>query len=254
MATEKTDTLQRIELAEGVEIRLRTAGPFVRAAAWLVDLGLQVCILVLLAIFGGMLLEGIGFNVAFGFFLISAFVLFWFYNVYYELRRNGATPGKRMMGLRVVQPSGIPVRLTHSVVRNFVRLVDCLPVLPLVSPNVSMGDPFVLPTYGLGIAVCLFTRNFQRLGDLAAGTVVIYAKPYEMHSPGLREEIPFIRPMHPLAREEQQAAVMFLERAPMFSDSRKEELADHAEPLTGETGSEGVRTLMGVGAWVRDSG
>ena len=170
---EKLDTLKRIELAEGVEVRLRAAGPFVRAVAWMTDLLIQLVVLFLLVVLAQALLRGSAVLVTGGLYWILLFLLFWFYNIYFEVRHKGATPGKRWMGLRVVQPSGIPVRFTHSVVRNFVRIVDCLPVLPLLSPGVTIGDVTSLPTYGLGVAVCLFTKNFQRLGDLAAGTVVI---------------------------------------------------------------------------------
>ena len=159
---DRIDTLQRIELAEGVEVRLRTAGPFVRGAAWLADLAIQLLIMfVVILIVSQMAISGGNSMIPRGILLLLGFGLIWFYNVFFELRKHGATPGKRWMGLRVVQTSGIPVKITHSITRNFVRIIDGFPLLPLASSSLDFGNPTSIPTYGLGVAVCLFTKNFQ---------------------------------------------------------------------------------------------
>src|SRR6218665_196610 len=160
MALEKLDTLQTVELAEGIEIRLRIAGPLVRAGAYLVDLVIRMLILSVasFAIFIGGL--AIGGQVAIGLSMLAWFLLDWFYPVFFEAGKRGATPGKRIAGLRVVQATGSPITLGQAVVRNFLRFID--------------GMPFF--TYGIGLGSCLASRRFQRLGDLAAGTVVVYTK------------------------------------------------------------------------------
>ena len=251
---DRIDTLQRIELAEGVEVRLRTAGPFVRGAAWLADLMIQLVIMFLVGLVVNLMAASSGNEtVPTGIFLLLGFALIWFYNVFFEIGKHGATPGKRWMGLRVVQTSGIPVKITHSITRNFVRIIDGFPLLPLASSSLDFGNPTSLPTYGLGVAVCLFTKNFQRLGDLAAGTVVVYTEPFEVNTKPMREPIQPLRPLFVLNKEEQLAILMYLERASTFSDARKEELADNVDNLTGQKGRGGVRTLLGIGLWLRDS-
>ena len=253
---DRIDTLQRIELAEGVEVRLRAAGPFVRGAAWLADFGIQLLIFFLLSLVVNLLFATSGNErVPMGILLLGLFFLMWFYNVFFELRKHGATPGKRWMGLRVVQSSGIPVKVTHSITRNFVRVIDAFPLLPLMSASsLDFGSLLAIPTYGLGVAVCVFTKNFQRLGDLAAGTVVVYSEPFEVNTKPMREPLQQLRPLFALNKEEQQAILMYLERASTFSDARKEELAAHVENLTGQKGQKGVKTLLGIGLWLRDSG
>ncbi len=93
-------------------------------------------------------------------YLIVAFLLEWLYPVAFELTRWGATPGKRALGLKVVMDNGLPVTPAASLTRNLLRVADFLPFL-----------------YGFA-TVCLLTRrDFKRLGDLAAATLVVYQPP-----------------------------------------------------------------------------
>ena len=105
----KLDTLQSVELAEGVEIRLRMAGPILRAGAYLIDLLIRGSVLLV----GGFLLSlagvAIGGRVASGLMLLAWFLMDWLYPVVFEAGKRGATPGKRLLGLRVVQASGSPI-------------------------------------------------------------------------------------------------------------------------------------------------
>jgi len=78
------------------------------------------------------------------------------YHVIFETVWNGETPGKRWMGLRVIKDGGYPVDFRSVVVRNLMRAADTLPLL-----------------YSLGLVVALLHRRYQRLGDMAAGTLVI---------------------------------------------------------------------------------
>ncbi len=83
------------------------------------------------------------------------FVLFWGYHVWWELRREGQTIGKRALGLRVVDTRGLPVSLQQSMVRNVVRVVD------------------LTPAAGIGMMCALLDPHQRRLGDLLAETVVV---------------------------------------------------------------------------------
>ena len=84
-------------------------------------------------------------------------ILFWFgYFVLFEVLQSGRTPGKRLLKLRVVTDVGGPVGWTESLIRNVLRAVDSLPMF-----------------YGVGFLTMLLNRRSQRVGDLAAGTIVI---------------------------------------------------------------------------------
>lgn len=234
--TESLDTLQAVELAEGVEIRLRIAGPLPRAGAYLIDMLLRVVIMVAGSIalsVAGWVING---KIAQGLMLLAWFMLDWAYPVLFEASKRGATPGKRMAGLRVVQASGSPITFGQAVVRNFLRFVDSMPLF----------------TYAFGMTSCLASKRFQRLGDLAAGTVVIYDR---MPSQPMMAA-PF--PVSPLplpvglTADETRALALFRERAGWWSEGRRVEIADQAAALTGVTGPAGVNRLMAMAHWVQE--
>jgi uncharacterized RDD family membrane protein YckC len=84
------------------------------------------------------------------------FLIYWGYYVLFEYLWNGQTPGKRVVHIRVVRTDGNPAGVVEVMVRNLVRIVDFLP-----------------SGYGLGLLVMFFNRQARRLGDFAAGTLVI---------------------------------------------------------------------------------
>jgi uncharacterized RDD family membrane protein YckC len=104
-------------------LEFRLAGPIVRAAAWAIDAVIRAVLYLALAIIMS-LFGGVGMAVM----LIGFFLIEWFYPVIFELH-NGATPGKRMMGILVIQDNGTPVTPSASVIRNLLRTADFLPVL-----------------------------------------------------------------------------------------------------------------------------
>jgi len=87
--------------------------------------------------------------------LVTA-IFYWGYYVYFEMLWNGQSPGKRWVGLRVIRSDGTPITLSESLIRNLARLVDFLPV-----------------AYGIGIITMFIDKQSRRLGDLAAGTLVV---------------------------------------------------------------------------------
>jgi uncharacterized RDD family membrane protein YckC len=233
---DKLDTLQAVELAEGVVIRLRVAGPLLRAGAYLIDGVIRgaVTAVVALAVMASGLV--VGDRVGFGLLALFGFVMEWFYPMVFEAGRRGATPGKRLLGLRVVQVTGSPVSWGQAFVRNILRWVDAMPGL----------------TYGFGLASCLATQRFQRLGDLAAGTVVIYDR--EPILPRLAAPPPIAAVALPvgLTADETGALVSFRERAGLWQAWRREEIAAKAEALSGAQGPEGVSRLMAMAHWVQE--
>ncbi len=230
----RLDTLQRIELAEGVEIQLRPAGPTARLLAACVDLLIRIGIFVGLAILLAVAERWIGANVVEALLLLSLFGLEWLYFVWFESRPSGASPGKRAFGLRVVQVNGSPPALGQVVLRNLLRWIDFLPF-----------------AYLTGLVSCMLNRRFQRLGDLVADTLVVYHRPQPRAPSQPAGPVPLLAPPVALTREEQQAVVAFGDRVAMWTDSRREELASHAVALTGAGGREGVRRLLGMGQWIR---
>jgi uncharacterized RDD family membrane protein YckC len=145
---------RRILTPEHVEVRLVPAGLGSRALAAGIDLGL---VLAASAFVGTMLvaampLGGLGLAAA----ITAAFLIKWGWHVYFETRHDGRTPGKRLLGLRVVDGRGLPIGLAQSFVRTVVRVLDGMPLL-----------------YGLGGLVCQVERHRRRLGDLVADTLVI---------------------------------------------------------------------------------
>ena len=87
---------------------------------------------------------------------LIAFAFFWGYYIFFEMLWNGQSPGKRWAGLRVIRTDGTPITLAESIVRNLVRLVDFLPAY-----------------YGVGVVTMFVNGQSRRLGDLAAGTLVV---------------------------------------------------------------------------------
>lgn len=144
--------------------------------------------------------------------VLLVFLVTWGYFVAFELLWNGQTPGKRVVGIRVLTDRGEPVTLVHTLVRNLLRIVDFLPT-----------------SYMVGAICILVTRRSQRLGDLAAGTVVVRER---------REAVPrALPPLDPaLALSPQLASVFsaedvalardFLVRADELAAPQRQALAD----------------------------
>jgi uncharacterized RDD family membrane protein YckC len=234
------DTPRVVTTPEGIELTLKVAGPVARARAWAVDALIRgvayIALATAAAAFGG-----------FGTGVVLLFLFFaeWAYPVLFEVFWNGATPGKRACHLRVLHDDGTPVSWRASVIRNTIRAVDFLPLF-----------------YGFGLVSCLLNRDFKRLGDLAAGTVVVYMPP----SSALRANIarraqsddnatPSMPQVAPgalrvkravsLSLDEQRAVINFAERRARWSDQRAGELAQHAgELVDGAEGAAAVDRLV----------
>jgi uncharacterized RDD family membrane protein YckC len=149
-----------IETPEGVDLQLTLAGIGSRFASAVVDGIIEVVILValsLLLVGGGSIgltPENGGFAVAL--YTVAAFLVIVGYDVAFEVLNSGRTPGKRLNGLRVVREGGEPVTFVSSSIRNILRIIDILPLVYLVGC----------------VSILVSSRN-QRIGDLAAGTLVV---------------------------------------------------------------------------------
>jgi len=178
--TQSYDTLQ-IDTPENVSFGYDVAGIGSRFLAALVDTTLMLLLQVI--IFGTLFLV-VGGSEFFsssapawmvGILSFIAFLFFWGYYIFFEVIWNGQSPGKRMVGLRVIRVDGTPVTAAEVVIRNLVRLIDFLP-----------------SAYGVGVIAMFVNDKSRRLGDLAAGTVVVHDRAVQ----GL-DELAAARPQAP---------------------------------------------------------
>jgi len=150
-----------IETPEHVRVSYEIAGFGSRFLAALMDHIIQLAVLAVLGVILAAL-ASLSPKIPFGaqevlvVLLAGIGLIFIGYFVLFEMLWNGQTPGKRQAGLRVIRDNGTPITLTESLLRNVIRLVDLLPFY-----------------YGLGILSMLLSRQSKRLGDYAAGTVVV---------------------------------------------------------------------------------
>lgn len=228
------DTRIEIVTPENIAFQYRVAGPFRRLPAYLIDVLVKagtIFILWLVLSFGFGMIGQLGFGVGMG--LVAWFLLDWFYGGLFETYWNGQTPGKRMMRIRVVSDEGQPINGWQAVLRNFLRSADALP------PVFEFAElPISFPTYLLGLLTATMNDRYQRLGDLAAGTMVIIEEPQrhygmvpinEPEALRLAGELPAsFRASRGLAR----ALAAYVQRRQTFPWRRRIEIAMHVgEPL-----------------------
>jgi uncharacterized RDD family membrane protein YckC len=156
-----------IETPEHIQVSYELAGIGSRALAGLFDTllqGLLTTAVVLgllwlsvtlnladtLGVAAGIIIGALGFLVATAYFVVS------------EMTMNGQSPGKRLAGLRVVRDDGTPITFLDSAIRNIIRAVDLIPFF-----------------YTVGLIAVFFSKRSKRLGDLAAGTIVVKERLYE---------------------------------------------------------------------------
>ena len=196
-----------------VEVEYRLAGAGSRFGAFVIDSLLQIAVILVfgwltISVSGGLILPpGFGHGVSgtvLAILLIGFFLIYVGYFIFFEYVMNGQTIGKRILGLRVIQENGEPVNFFQVLIRGFLRSsVDVMYV---------------------GIFIILFSEKHKRLGDMAAGTIVVSEKSAHV------EEMPFFMlPSSPwpesfpdpyeLSDEEKTLAQEFLRRKYAISDN-----------------------------------
>ena len=203
---------------EHVHIRLEPAGMGSRFLAVLIDAFIPLAIATTLtSIIQPVLPEGVAYAIQ----VTVQFFLSFAWHIWFEVKRQGQTPGKRFLGLRVVDARGLPISVHQALVRNIVRVLDFLPVF-----------------YGVG-AIALMVNGGRRLGDLVAGTVVIReAKPlvYESQLASVRRHNSLRTPRvirlirHRISLEEREFLLTLCLRADKMTPAARydvmEEVAD----------------------------
>jgi len=228
MAHAVLDTLVAAETPEGILLELRPAGLSARFYAFLLDWLIRL-VLAYAAAIAAAFMGGFGT----GFWLLLYFLLEWFYPVLFELSRSGATPGKSVVGIKVVMDDGLPITPAASFTRNLLRVADFLPF-----------------AFGAAIVSMLLRKDCKRLGDLAAATLVVH-QPQRLPKLTLDGVAPVI-PVVPLAPRDQAAIVALAARAPTLTGERLDELAALAATVSGDGGKAGpnvTRRVLGVAQW-----
>src|SRR5260370_4844982 len=152
---------------ERVSLQYDVAGIGSRGAAAIVDTLIQwvTLIVILCALTAGLAAGNAFLSVGSGpgaatlflaLFVLAVFAVADGYFILFEIVWNGQTPGKRMVGIRVIRENGYPMRPIDAVIRNLVRVVDWLP-----------------GAYGIGVLTMLLNKRPKRLGSLATGTIVV---------------------------------------------------------------------------------
>ena len=156
-----------VDSVTGVDVALPVAGPGARSFAFVIDWTIRTILSVAWYVVAALLHNG-GWNVAaplspdarwFVYVLAPAAAIYFLYHPVWEVATRGLTPGKRMAGLQTVSRDGGAPSVGSLLTRNVFRLVDSFPV-----------------AYALGLLTTMVTRNHVRIGDLAAGTLLVYAR------------------------------------------------------------------------------
>jgi uncharacterized RDD family membrane protein YckC len=246
----RNDSSLGVQTPEGIEFILYTAGLPIRACAWAVDCLIQGTLLFIIIITIGIMREILGLWLS----LVLAFVLDWFYHLAFEVFCHGQSPGKRIMGIRVVRGDGSPVNPGASFLRNLLRFADSFLFLYLIAFICMLVSP-----------------GFRRFGDWAADTLVVYTdpgrSPGRFTSPALRRsaipwlaDVPMAAPSRNLDYEEKQAILSFARRYPLLGKARADEIAkiwaDKLRNAAGEgalnsaAGSEDSKTVSSDSAYI----
>ena len=222
-ATGQLDTHIEIVTPENIAFQYRLAGPFRRLPAFLIDLGVRLVaalagFIVAMFVFGPVGLGGVGFGLT----LLLWFLLEWFYGGLFEALWNGQTPGKRLLGIRVVSIDGQPITPLQAILRNLLREADAQPIC----------------FYQVGLLAAMLNDRFQRLGDLACGTMVIVEERrqiqevLQVNEPEAARAVAAIPPAFQPTRSLARALAAYVGRRRIFAWGRRVEIARHVgEPL-----------------------
>ncbi|MDR1637104.1 MAG: RDD family protein [Treponema sp.] len=205
------DSSLGVETPEGVEFVLFPAGPLIRSCAWGIDQMIQGTLMIALTLVS----DTLGSRGGVWILLILIFCLDWFYHAAWELLCRGQSPGKRIMGLRVVRSGGMPVNPGASFLRNLLRFADTFLFL-----------------YPIALVSMSGSRGFRRLGDWVADTLVVYTS-QSLASPRLSggfpkteyPAFPVPAPLPALRGEEKRGLRLFAQRYPLLGKVRAGEIA-----------------------------
>ncbi len=236
------DTTIAIVTPENIAFDYELAGPFRRVPAYAIDLAVRwgiIFLLFMLLTMTGMLLsiQSLG-SIYIASLMIAYFLISWFYGTFMETYFNGRTIGKWATGLRVISVDGRPIDGTQAVIRNLLRIADMAPVLSLSVFSEDYPSWFAAPTGVIGTLTMICTQRMQRIGDLAAGTMVVVderawrlpiSKVEDPRVPALASYIP---KDYRITRGMAKTLAVYCERRAYLTPARRREIATHlSQPL-----------------------
>lgn len=221
--------------SEHVRLQLPTAGAGSRAAALLIDVLLLAAAIAVLLLIVALPLTISGLSIVevedyvIGFVIVVFFLLIGGYFVGMEYNWGGQTLGKKWMGIRVIQENGQPLSFLGALIRNCMRLIDFLPSF-----------------FVLGFLWSFFHSKDKRLGDLAAGTLVVREPQHERHlerkrlrkwqlrhmSQGSQQPLP-VEACEQITHEEWVLLSEFVERMPTLEQMRAQQMAGRIAEILG---------------------
>ncbi|WP_375765802.1 RDD family protein [Archangium gephyra] len=163
--------------------------------------------------------------------VVGVFATQWVYWTAAELLMGGQTPGKRLVGIRVVRVDGSPVGALESAVRNLVRIVDFLPLF-----------------YAAGLLSVLLTRQHRRLGDVLAGTLLVREERIDLDkytaTPAPPGALPASTHAERLTSEDMELILSFLARAPELEPEARKRLGTKLVERYGGLDEAGRATVL----------
>jgi len=237
------DSTIEVVTPENIAFQYQVAGPFRRLLAFSFDVFVQLLVIgivyITLSIFAASLLGMAGVVVTGALIAVFGFVLGWFYGGLFETFWNGQTPGKWLVGIRVLTVQGRPINGMQAVLRNIFRFVDLMPAIFMLPDQIPIfPGGSVIPTCVLGLFVMTMNRRFQRVGDLVCGTMVVREEKSwlmgvaKLEDPRAVQLAEYLPPTYEVSRSLAKALATYVESRKFFSQPRRREIARHlAEPL-----------------------
>ena len=221
-----------IETPEGISFSYEPASLTDRGKAYLIDLLIRIAVLLVIGLVF-LIALGPGLQeVGQGLWMILAFLVEWGYYVLFEMLWDGQSPGKRLFDLRVIKSAGHPIGFYESVLRNLLRAADAVPLSGVFLVFLAVrGADLVLALLGIyaaGAVVMLVTRRTQRLGDLAADTIVVHERRAWLSAQAPRAAALTVSPdlrRLSLSNQERRLLQEFVARKDRLHPDRCEELA-----------------------------
>lgn len=218
------DATIQVITPENIAFEYRLAGPFRRLPAYVLDLCMGLIVAIGLVIVISMSVGFVSGSLAGAVLLLLFFIIRWFYGVLFETFMNGQTPGKYMLGLRVLSDTGEPINGMQATLRNLLRAADTFfPLIPLV----------VMP----------LSKRYQRLGDLVSGTIVVIEERQwltgvaQLEDPRAIQLAAYLPPNFVVTRSLARTLATYVERRRFFTPPRRREVARHlAIPLLNRFG------------------
>lgn len=218
------DSTLQVVTPENIAFEYQLAGPFRRLPALLLDFFFVIAVLIIMSILISSTIGFVSSGLANFIAAVAGFTIWWFYAAIFETFLNGQTPGKYILGLRVLSIHGEPINGMQAVLRALLSTADLF-----------LGV--------VGLTVMSMNRRHQRLGDLVAGTIVVVEDRKwltgvaKLDDPRAIQLAAYLPPNFVVSRTLARALSTYVERRRFFTPLRRREVARHlAEPLLGRFG------------------